>query len=97
MAESNVASAARNVGGKVQQIAGQTKSEVEGKVEEIAGVAGELYDHAKDAAQEAVNVVKKHAGPMDDILRKTIEESPYTAVFLALCLGWFVGHVGRTR
>jgi len=97
MADTSAGKIARDAGNKVQEIGAKTMTNAEEVGGQIADVAGELYDHAKSAAQETVDAVRKHAAPMDDIFRKTIEESPYTAVFLALAFGWLVGHIGATR
>src|SRR2546430_9417806 len=101
MDEHRDASTARNVVGKVQEgfgkVAGTAKTEIEGKMNQVAGAAEDLYGQAKDSAQEAVKVVKKQASEMEDIVRKSIEDSPYTAVFVALCFGWLIGHLGRTK
>ena len=101
MDEHRATATARNVVGKVQEgfgkVTGNAKSEIEDKMNEIAGAAEDLYGQAKDTAQEAVKVVKKQASDMEDIVRKAIEDSPYTAVFVALCFGWLIGHLGRTK
>ena len=101
MDEHRVTGTARNIAGKVQEglgkVTGAAKSEIEGKMNQAAGAAEELYGQAKDTAQEAVKVVKKQASEMEDIVRKAIEDSPYTAVFVALCFGWLIGHLGRTK
>jgi hypothetical protein len=97
MAETTAGKIARDATGKVQEIGAKAKTSAEQAAGQLSDVAGELYDHAKSAAQETADVVKRHAAPMDDIFRKTIEESPYTAVFLALAFGWLVGHIGATR
>jgi len=83
--------------GRRQEMGTKAKTGAEETAGEISEVAGQLYDHAKSAAQETVTAVKKHAAPMDDLLRKTVEESPYTAVFFALAFGWLIGHIGATR
>ena len=70
MDEHRDASTARNVAGKVQEgfgrVAGTAKTEIEGKMNQVAGAAEDLYGQAKDSAQEAVKVVKKQASEMDE-------------------------------
>ena len=31
----------------------------------------------------------------EDFIRHTIEKRPYTAAFVALCVGWLIGRMGR--
>jgi hypothetical protein len=31
----------------------------------------------------------------EDIVRQTIEKRPYTTAFVALCVGWLIGRMGR--
>ena len=50
----------------------------------MQGAAEDLYGQAKDAA-----------GSITDIVRSTIEERPYTAVAIALGLGWLFGRTHR--
>jgi uncharacterized protein YjbJ (UPF0337 family) len=92
--------AARNVGGKVEDVVGRVtgdlKSQVEGKVQQAAGAAQELYGQAREGAGEAAAVVRRQAAGFEETLRDTIETRPYTAVALALALGWFIGRFGRS-
>ena len=39
------------------------------------------------------NPVQEQAAPLEGFLRNTIETRPYTAVAVALGLGWFIGHM----
>ena len=38
----------------------------------------------------------KTAGSFERALKNAIENQPYTAVAIALALGWFVGRLGRS-
>ena len=48
---------------------------------------------AKNA--DAAKAVQERAAPLEEALRKTIENRPYTAVAVALAIGWFVGRMSR--
>jgi uncharacterized protein YjbJ (UPF0337 family) len=92
--------AAKNIGGKVEEgygkAAGDLKSQVEGKMRQAAGTAQNLYGQARETAGEAADVVRRQAGGLEETIREGIETRPYTAVAVALALGWFIGRLGRS-
>ena len=98
MNEDRFAGTAKNVGGRVEQgfgrVTGDTKTEVEGKMKQAAGAAQDLYGQAKEAAGDVARSVQEQAAPLEEFLRNTIETRPYTAVAVALGLGWFIGRMG---
>ena len=85
----------KNFGGQVEEGFGRVtdKTEVQGKMKQAAGAAQDLYAQAKDAAGDAAKSVQEQAAPLEGFLRNTIETRPYTAVAVALGLGWFIGHM----
>jgi len=91
---------ARNAGGKIEEgfgrATGDLKSQVEGKMQQAAGAAQDLYGQARDSASEAAAVVRRQASGLEETIRETIETRPYTAVAVALAFGWFVGRLGRS-
>ena len=99
MNEDRVAGTATNLGGKVQQgigrVTGDTKSQVEGVVNQAAGAAQDLYGQAKDTASDAAQAVRKGAVDAEDYIRHLIEKRPYTVALTALCAGWLLGRMGR--
>jgi len=99
MNEDRVAGTARNLGGKVQEgfgrVAGDTRSQAEGLVNQAAGAAQDLYGQAKDTAAEAAEMARQGAVDAEDYVRRVIEQRPYTTVFAALCVGWLIGRMGR--
>ena len=99
MNEDRVAGTATNLGGKVQQgigrVAGDTKSQVEGVVNQAAGAAQDLYGQAKDTASDAAQAVRQGAVDAEDYIRQVIEKRPYTVALVALCAGWLLGRMGR--
>jgi uncharacterized protein YjbJ (UPF0337 family) len=99
MNEDRIAGTARNVGGKVQEgfgrVAGDARTQAEGIMNQTAGAAQDLYGQAKDSAAEAADVVRRGAVDAEDFVRRVIEQRPYTTAFAALCVGWFIGRMGR--
>ncbi len=57
--------------------------------------ADEVSDAAQDLSNQAVDSASQTAGSFERALRNTIERQPYTAVALALALGWLFGRMHR--
>ena len=57
--------------------------------------AGEVSDAAQDLNGQAVNSASQTAGSFKKAVRHTIENQPYTAVAIALGLGWLFGRMHR--
>src|SRR5262245_37943027 len=99
MNEDRVVGAARNLGGQAQggfgRLTGDTKSQVEGVINQATGAAQNLYGQAKDSAADAAQAMRRSASNAEDILRQTIEHRPYTTAFVALAVGWLIGRMGR--
>ena len=99
MNEDRVVGTARNLGGRVQEgvgrVTGDTKTQVEGVINQAAGAAQDLYGQAKDTAADAAQAARRGAVEAEDFLRRTIESRPYTATLVALCVGWLIGRMGR--
>jgi uncharacterized protein YjbJ (UPF0337 family) len=99
MDEHRVTGAARNAAGRVEEgfgrVTGDTKSEAKGVIDQAQGAAENLYGQAKDAAGSAAEGVRQTASSVEDIVRRTIEDRPYTAVAIALGLGWLFGRAHR--
>ena len=89
MNEDRISGTARNLGGKVEEgvgrATGDAKTQIQGKLDQAAGAAQDLYGQAADAARDtAVNFEKW--------LRTTIETQPYTT---AIGIGWLLGRMHR--
>jgi len=99
MNEDRIVGTARNLGGTVQEgvgrAVGDRQMQAEGMVDQVTGAAQNLYGQAKDTAAEAAAAVRGGAVTAEDYLRQTIEQRPYTAAFVALCIGWLIGRMGR--
>ena len=92
MDENRVEGSLRNIGGKVQEgvgrTTGDTKSTVEGVMNQAAGTAQNLYGQSADVARGT-------ASNLDTWLRNTIENQPYTSAIVALSIGWLLGRMHR--
>ena len=91
---------ARSMGGKLEEgfgrATGDVKSQVEGTVQQAVGAAQDLYGQARETAGDAAAAVRRQAGSLEQTIRENVETRPYTAVAIALALGWFVGRLGRS-
>jgi uncharacterized protein YjbJ (UPF0337 family) len=107
MNENRVVGAAKNFAGKAQetvgQLVGDAKTQAEGlagqgakgAAQELNGRASEGASQIADAAKETTAAAQQTASSFESSLRSTIETQPYTAVFLALGLGWLLGRMHR--
>ena len=99
MDEHRVTGTAKNMGGKVEEglgrATGDTKSQVQGVMDQAQGTAEKFYGQAKDAASDAADGVRRTASSFEDMVRHTIENKPYTAVAIALGIGWLFGRTHR--
>jgi len=92
MDENRVSGMVRNVGGKAEEglgrATGDLKTQVQGKLDQAAGAAQDLYGQTADVARDT-------AVTFDKWLRSTIETQPYTAAMVALGIGWLLGRMHR--
>jgi uncharacterized protein YjbJ (UPF0337 family) len=92
MNEDRISGTSRNLGGKVEEGIGRTTGDVttqlQGKFDQAAGAAQDLYGQAADAARDT-------AVSFDKWLRTTIETQPYTTAIVALGIGWLLGRMHR--
>ena len=99
MDEHRATGAARNIGGQVEEAMGRatgdTKTQVRGAMDRAQGTAENIYGQTKDAASDAAAGLRKTALSFEDTLRNKIEDRPYTAVAIALGLGWLIGRTHR--
>lgn len=100
MNEDRFAGTAKNVGGKVQEgfgkVTGDASTEAKGKMKQVEGELQDLYGQARETAGQAARAVREQASSFEEMLRDTIETRPYTAVAVALAVGWFIGRMGRS-
>ena len=103
MDENRIAGTAKNTGGKAQESFGRVtddaKTQAEGIVNQVSGATQDLYGKARDGAADVANATstaaRDTASSFETVLRNTIENQPYTAVAIALGLGWLFGRMHR--
>jgi uncharacterized protein YjbJ (UPF0337 family) len=92
MNEDRIAGTARNLGGKLEEsvsrFTGDIKERVEGKLDQAAGAAQDLYGQTADVARDTAVTFEKW-------MRTSIETKPYAAVAVALGIGWLIGRMHR--
>jgi ElaB/YqjD/DUF883 family membrane-anchored ribosome-binding protein len=76
-----------------------TRKQAANVADEMSDAAQDLYAQAVDSASRVASATTKAAGKTTSsfelALRSTIETQPYTAVFVALGLGWLIGRMHR--
>ena len=78
---------------------GEAKKNAAGVADDAADAAQEVYDQAADSASQVIDfaakAARKTAGSFERALKNTIETQPYTAVAIALGIGWLLGRMHR--
>jgi ElaB/YqjD/DUF883 family membrane-anchored ribosome-binding protein len=78
---------------------GDAKKNAANAADELSGAAQDLYDQARDSANQvadaATEAARNTASSFEQALRNTIENQPYTAVAIALGIGWLFGRLHR--
>jgi ElaB/YqjD/DUF883 family membrane-anchored ribosome-binding protein len=78
---------------------GDAKKHASTAAGEVSDAAQDLYDQARDSANQAADATRtaarKTANSFERAVRDTIENQPYTAVAIALGLGWLFGRMHR--
>lgn len=75
------------------------KKNAAGAADDVSEAAQELYGQARDSAGKVADATtgaaRKTADSFEQALRNTIENQPYTAVAIALGIGWLLGRMHR--
>jgi uncharacterized protein YjbJ (UPF0337 family) len=99
MDENRIAGTTKSVGGKIEEglgrVTGDAKTQARGQARQVEGDLQDFYGQAKDTAASVAATVRDGASDVEDVIRSTIETRPYTTAFVALCIGWFLGRMGR--
>lgn len=78
---------------------GDAKKQASDVAGDVSDAAQDLYGHARDSAADVADsasaAARKTAGSFERALRNTVETQPYTAVAIALALGWLFGRMHR--
>ena len=103
MDKDRIAGSAKDFAGKVEgaagNMAGDAKTEAEGRAREAAGAVQNLYGQAKDAAREATDAAASYARDVYDnsgdtvrsgqqAVAKTVQDNPLGALLVAGGLGF---------
>lgn len=90
---------ARSANPDLSQGFGEAKKQASDLAGETSDAARDVYGHARDRASDladsANDAAQQVAGSLERALRNTIETQPYTAVAIALGLGWLFGRMHR--
>jgi ElaB/YqjD/DUF883 family membrane-anchored ribosome-binding protein len=90
---------ARSASSDFNKAFGETKRQASDLADRASDAAQEVYEHARDRAADladsANEAAQQTAGSLERALRNTIETQPYTAVAIALGLGWLLGRTHR--
>jgi uncharacterized protein YjbJ (UPF0337 family) len=92
MNEDRIAGTARNLTGNAEEgvgrVTGDVKTQVQGKLDQAAGAAQDLYGQTAETTRDSVTT-------LDSLLRKAIETQPYTTAIVTLGIGWLLGRMHR--
>ena len=90
---------ARSASADFNQAFGEAKKHATNLAGEASDAAQDVYEHARDSAADLADsadaAARQTAGSLERALRNTIETQPYTAVAIALGLGWLFGRTHR--
>ena len=100
MDENRISGTARDLCGEAEEsfgrATGDTKTQAEGVANQIKGAAQNIYGRARDNAADMAGAARDTGASFERLLRNTIEEQPYTAVAIALGIGWLLGRLHRS-
>jgi uncharacterized protein YjbJ (UPF0337 family) len=92
MDENRISGTAKHFGGKIEEglgkATGDTRATMQGKGDQLAGTAQDLYGQTADAARDT-------AASLDGWFRNHIETQPYVTAAVVLGLGWLLGRMHR--
>ncbi len=78
---------------------GDAKRNAAGVASDAASAAQDVYENAADSAskvaESASKAARQTANSFERALKNTIETQPYTAVAIALGVGWLLGRLHR--
>jgi ElaB/YqjD/DUF883 family membrane-anchored ribosome-binding protein len=90
---------ARSASSDINQGFGEGRKQASDLAGEASDAARDVYEHARerasDLADSANETAHQAAGSLERAVRNTIETQPYTAVAIALGLGWLLGRTHR--
>ena len=88
MTQDQLEGGARELGGRVKDavggLAGDTKTQAQGKLDQVTGRVQRKYGSAMDAASDSV-----------ETLSEQVRQQPIMALVVAGAIGWVIGRIGR--
>ncbi len=102
MDENRLEGTARNIGGKVESLAGDmtgdTKLKADGAMDKAGGKVQRAYGQAKDTVRDAVDNISSGQGSQlldqveeyGDMIAEKVDERPITAVLIAAGIGFLL-------
>jgi ElaB/YqjD/DUF883 family membrane-anchored ribosome-binding protein len=88
--------------GTIRSVLNETRDQTADVADQVKSAAEDLYGQAKDSASQiadaagrSMKIARTTASSLEDVVRNTIENQPYTAVAIALGLGWLLGRTHR--
>jgi len=99
MNEDQLAGAAKDMGGSVKRAAGDlmgdTKTQVEGTIDQLTGSAQRTYGKMKNQASSASNAMADQLDDASAFLGDTVAERPLTALLIAGAIGYTLAMLTR--
>ncbi len=78
---------------------GDAKKQASGVADAVTDAAQDVYGQARESAADVMDTAsaaaQNVAGSFERAVRNVIEQQPYTAVAIALGLGWLLGRLHR--
>jgi ElaB/YqjD/DUF883 family membrane-anchored ribosome-binding protein len=78
---------------------GDAKKQAGDVADALTDAAQDVYGQARESAADVADAAKtaagKTMGSFERVIRNTIETQPYTAVAIALGIGWLLGRMHR--
>jgi ElaB/YqjD/DUF883 family membrane-anchored ribosome-binding protein len=78
---------------------GDARKQASDVADAFTDAAHDVYGQARDSAADVVDAANKAArhtmGSLEKAIRNTVETQPYTAVAIALGIGWLLGRMHR--
>jgi ElaB/YqjD/DUF883 family membrane-anchored ribosome-binding protein len=88
--------------GAFRSVLNETRDQTADVADQVKSAAQDLYGQARDSASQIADAASRSmkipgqtASSLEEALRNTIENQPYTAVAIALGLGWLLGRTHR--
>ena len=86
--------------GTIRSVLSEARDQTADVADQVKSAAEDLYGQARDSASQVADAAGRSMEvarytALEDVVRHTIENQPYTAVAIALGLGWLLGRMHR--